>query len=192
MVLIPINSQSRITSISVIHQGLQGHLAGQLIHLVVDVGRGPVDGLLKTFHRLGRELNLAMPYFAGFQFFDVLLFKIEPLKIRRLGRIAEALNRQITWELAQRIDIRNELQIALWTCLYVHRAEDEYFVRSARLNNLCNRLPRADCCYLVFTQADKFAEESIRLVGSLSLSERRHQQQRNYKRDPKSGSHHCP
>jgi hypothetical protein len=112
-----------------------------VIHPVGDVGRGPVYGLLKTLHRLGWQLNLTMSRLAVFQFFDVLFFKSETLKVRELWRITEALNCQITRELAQRVDIRGKFKVLLWPCLYVYGAEDDDFVRSARVNHLGNWLP---------------------------------------------------
>src|ERR1700674_3245112 len=131
-----------------------------------------------------------MPHPAVFQFVDVLPFEGETLKVRKLWRIAEALNCQITRELAQRVDVRCKFEILLWTCLYVYGAEDKHFVRSARVNNLGNRLPGADRSYLVFTQANKLSEESIRLVRALSFNDRCHQQQRDHKRYAKSGPYH--
>src|ERR1700720_2012788 len=130
-----------------------------------------------------------MPHPAVFQFIDVLPFQGKTLKGRKLWRIAEALNCQITRELAQRFDVRGKFEILLWPPLYVYGAEDEHFVRSSRLNNRGNRLPRADRSYLVFTQANKLSEESIRLVRALSFNDRCHQQERDHKRYAKSG--HC-
>src|SRR4029077_1849223 len=91
---------------------------------------------------------------------------------------------------AQRVDIRGKFEVALWTRHHVHRAEDEDFVRSARVNNLGNWLPCADPSYLVFTQANKLSEESIRLIRALSFNDRCHQQQRDHKRYAKSGPYH--
>src|SRR5271169_2569202 len=131
MVFVTVNSKGCIGSIHVVEQRLKRHLTGQLIHPVGDVRRGPVDGLLKTVHRLCWQLNLAMAHLAVFQFLDVFPFKGETLKVQKLWRIAEALNRQIAWELAQRVEVRCEFDITLWTSLDVYRAEDEHFVRSA-------------------------------------------------------------
>src|SRR5580704_18228255 len=134
MVFVTIGSQGRIAPIHVIEQRLQRHLAGLVIHPIGDVRRRPVYGLLKTLHRLGWQLNLTMSRLAVFQFFDVLLFKSETPKVRKLRWITEGLNCQIAWELAQRVDVRCKFEILLWTCLYVYGAEDEHFVRSSRVN----------------------------------------------------------
>ena len=65
---------------------------------------------LNLLHCLGWQLNLAMPHLAVFQFVDVLLFEGEALKVRKLWRITEALDCQIAWELAQRVDVRGKLR----------------------------------------------------------------------------------
>ncbi len=92
MVFVTIDPESRIAPIHVVEQRLQRHLTGQLIHPVGGVRHGPVYGLLKALHRLGWQLNLTMSRLAVFQFFDVLPFKSETVKVRELWRIAEALN----------------------------------------------------------------------------------------------------
>ena len=80
--------------------------------------------MLKVFHRLDRQLDLAVPWLAVLQLLDVLLFQIEAFKVRELRRIAETLDREIAGELAQRVDVRRKLEVALGSGLYIDRAEN--------------------------------------------------------------------
>jgi hypothetical protein len=80
---------------------------------------------------------------------------------------------QVPRELAQRVDIRGKLEVALWSRLHVHRSEDVYFIRRRRLDDLGNGLPRADRSYLLFIQSSELAEKLIRLVRGVCLDQSR-------------------
>ena len=64
MTLVAVGSKSRIASLLIVQQSLERHLLRQMVHLVRHVGRGPSDGLLKRFHRLGWQLYFAVARFA--------------------------------------------------------------------------------------------------------------------------------
>src|SRR5690242_20478435 len=129
MLLVTIGSQGGIAPLYVVLECLQCHSLGQTIHSLGNVWCGPVNRLLKAFYRLSRQLDLAMPCLAVLQLLDVLLFQREALQVRKLRRIAETLDGEIARQLAQRVDVRGKLEVALWSRLNVHRAENEHFVR---------------------------------------------------------------
>src|SRR5262249_29420492 len=110
---------------------------------------------------------------AVLQVLDVLGFQGEAFEIGELGRIAEFLKGQIAWKLAQRVDVRCEVQILVRRRFYIYRAENKDLIGRARLQNLRERLTAADCSGLIIIQPDVLSKKFkglriLRLCGCSS------------------------
>lgn len=82
-----IDSQDDIAFTLVCLEALQRSLLQELIHLIVHVLRGPVDGFLKLFDGVRRQLNLAVARFAVLQGLSLVTVECKSLKVRKTGEL---------------------------------------------------------------------------------------------------------
>src|SRR5271156_5041211 len=165
-------AQDPISFFLISNQALQSQLLDELVHLVVGVGCGPIDGLLQLLHGAGRQLNLAAARLASLQRLRVVAVERETLQVGKLRRSAEWFDCQISRNLAQPIEIIGELEVAFRRRIDVDRAEHKNLRRSSGGQRLGNGLTTADRCDLVLTQSTGFLEIILQLNSRLSCAER--------------------
>src|SRR5260370_28578866 len=94
---------------------------------------------------------------------EILFVEGESREIRKLRRVAELSKREIARKLAQRVDIRCELEVLLRSRIDVDRAKNKYLICGRGIQYLRDRFSLANFTNLIVIQADELAKKLIRL-----------------------------
>lgn len=100
-----------------------------------------------------------MAWLAILQLLEIFFIHREVGKIRKLRRIAELSDCDVTREFAQRIDIRCEFKVTLRCRIYVDGAKNKYLIRGRGVQYLRDCLSFADFLDLVVVQANELVEK---------------------------------
>src|SRR5579862_253617 len=134
-----------------------------------------------------------MPRLALFQLLDVLFLQRKAFEIGELWRIAEFLDGQIVGNLAKRVDVRCEFEIARRCGVHVDGTKNIHFIWRWRIQYLGYRFSASNTVDLLVVQPDILSKEFERfgVLSARSEGGRREDSRQKHSCRSDSGSPMC-